>query len=343
MNVNDATRRGAPEGLSPVTRAPATRRRSPPRRTCARRSAMPRRAGGGSLVPARAPARGHVPDAPRRVRRRTRVLIAAEGDAGGTAAEARRLAGDAARARARGQPDARGRRRLASLRRRCIEGASVGARRVKTRVFRAAEGNGGLDGSLGDRRRRRRVGRTRGKKLVGSPSKKSGAATTARTSCVRSGRLRRWRRTAPPWPRRGLARCSGRGASRTPPPRRTPGLGGAAPAAGRARRATRPSRTRPRAFALETGGEGGARACARAARFATGDLAGAAAAMEASGGDGSKPVSRGAFGGDDDDEIRSKPSVSKRSNASVMNDDASLVAARVARALEAAEKDAFAV
>ena len=80
-----------------------------------------------------------------------------------------------------------------------------------------------------------------------------------------------------------------------------------------------------------------------AARFATGDLAGAAAAAETSLGlDESshrlEPV-LSPFGGDDDDD-RHDGFVS--SNASVMNDGASLVAARVARSLEAAEKDAFA-
>ena len=77
---------------------------------------------------------------------RAEFLLAAEGDAGGTAAEARRLAEDAARGAAlvdrltRADGGA-----LASLRRHCVDGASVGARRVKARVLRAAEGDGGFD------------------------------------------------------------------------------------------------------------------------------------------------------------------------------------------------------
>ena len=69
-------------------------------------------------------------------------------DAGGTAAEARRLAGDAARAAALVDDLTRvDGGALASLRRHSVDGASVGARRVKTRAFLAAlSGNGGTDG-----------------------------------------------------------------------------------------------------------------------------------------------------------------------------------------------------
>ena len=309
---------------------------------------LPRRAGGGSLVP-RARLRagtclmrlGAFEDA------HAEFLIAAEGDAGGTAAEARRLAGDAARGGALVDSLTRvDGGALASLRRRCIEGASVGARRVKTRVFRAAEGSGGLDGSLGDDDEDEdALEGLAEKNSSGSPSKKNGAATTAR-DVLRSVRdvsavaphcaaVAEARARALLWEGRFEDAAAAADAE---------GLGGAAHRRGAcASRDASLADAPPRAFALETGGERWRARVRAAARFATGDLAGAAAAMEASGGDGSKDRSREEpFGGDDDDETRSKPSVSKRSNASVMNDDASLVAARVARALEAAETDAFA-
>ena len=116
MNVNDATRRGAPEGaVAGDARAPATRRAlAAASGVRAALRGLPRRA--QRRIPSFRRARlragtclmrlGAFEDA------HAEFLIAAEGDAGGTAAEARRLAGDAARGGARaGQPDARGRRR----------------------------------------------------------------------------------------------------------------------------------------------------------------------------------------------------------------------------------------
>lgn len=350
MNVNDATRRGAPEGaVAGDARAPATRRalaaasdvRAALRDCRAALAADPsfRRArlrAGTCLMRLGAFEDAHA-----------EFLIAAEGDAGGTAAEARRLAGDAARGGALVDSLTRvDGGALASLRRRCIEGASVGAQRVKTRVFRAAEGSGGLDGSLGDDEDALEgLADSSGSPSNGSPSKKNGAATTAR-DVLRSVRdvsavaphcaaVAEARARALLWEGRFEDAAAAADAE---------GLGGAAHRRGAcASRDASLADASPRAFALETGGERWRARVRAAARFATGDLAGAAAAMEASGGDGSRDRSREEpFGGDDDDETRSKPPVSKRSNASVMNDDASLVAARVARALEAAEKDAFA-
>ena len=342
MNVNDATRRGAPEGaVAGDARAPATRRalaaasdvRAAIRDCRAALAADPsfRRArlrAGTCLMRLGAFEDAHA-----------EFLIAAEGDAGGTAAEARRLAGDAARGGALVDSLTRvDGGALASLRRRCVEGASVGARRVKTRVFRAAEGSGGLDGSLGD-------DEDALDQTNGSPSKKNGAATTAR-DVLRS--VRDVSAVAPHCAAVAEARArallwEGRFEDAAAAAD-TEGLGGAAHRRGGcAPRDASLADASPRAFALETGGERWRARVRAAARFATGDLAGAAAAMEASGGDTrSSYQSREeplAFGGDDDDAFRS---VSKRSNASVMNDDASLVAARVARTLEAAEKDAFA-
>ena len=275
MNVNDATRRGAPEGLSPVTRR---RRgaRSPPRRTCARRSAIaaPRWPADPSFR--RAPARGHVPDAPRRVRRRTRgVPDRRGGDAGGTAAEARRLAGDAARGGALVDSLTRvDGGALASLRRRCIEGASVGARRVKTRVFRAAEGSGGLDGSLGDDEDALEgLADSSGSPSNGSPSKKNGAATTAR-DVLRSVRdvsavaphcaaVAEARARALLWEGRFEDAAAAAAAE---------GLGGAAHRRGAcASRDASLADASPRALRSRPAGRGGARACARrrASRRAT--------------------------------------------------------------------------
>ena len=339
MNVNDATRRGAPEGIKSVAgdaRAPATRRalaaasdvRAALRDCRAALAADPsfRRArlrAGTCLMRLGAFEDAHA-----------EFLIAAEGDAGGTAAEARRLAGDAARGGALVDSLTRvDGGALASLRRRCVEGASVGARRVKTRVFRAAEGSGRLDGSLEDE------DEDALDPSNGSPSKKNGSPATTARDVLRSVRdvsavaphcaaVAEARARALLWEGRFEDAAAAADAE---------GLGGAAHRRGVcAPRDASLADASPRAFALETGGERWRARVRAAARFATGDLAGAAAAMEASGGD-EEPLP---FGGDDDDAFGG--SVSKSSNASVMNDDASLVAARVARTLEAAEKDAFA-
>lgn len=342
MNVNDATRRGAPEGaVAGDARAPATRRalaaasdvRAALRDCRAALAADPsfRRArlrAGTCLMRLGAFEDAHA-----------EFLIAAEGDAGGTAAEARRLAGDAARGGALVDSLTRvDGGALASLRRRCVEGASVGARRVKTRVFRAAEGSGRLDGSLEDE------DEDALDPSNGSPSKKNGSPATTARDVLRSVRdvsavaphcaaVAEARARALLWEGRFEDAAAAADAE---------GLGGAAHRRGGcAPRDASLADASPRAFALETGGESWRARVRAAARFATGDLAGAAAAMEAyaSGGDGSLYQSREEplpFGGDF--ETRSKSST----NASVMNDDASLVAARVARTLEAAEKDAFA-
>ena len=145
---------------------------------------------------------------------------------------------------------------LASLRRRCIEGASVGAQRVKTRVFRAAEGSGGLDGSLGDDEDALEgLADSSGSPSNGSPSKKNGAATTAR-DVLRSVRdVSAVAPTAPPWPRRGSRAALG-GAFEDAAAAADEGLGGAAHRRGAcASRDASLADASPRAFALETGGE----------------------------------------------------------------------------------------
>jgi tetratricopeptide (TPR) repeat protein len=103
----------------------------------------------------------------------------------------------------------------------------------------------------------------------------------------------------------------------------------------------------PRAFCFETGGEAWRARVRFLARFATGDLAGAveASGVESSGDgfgdDGDIPArdgKAGRGGAEENDETDAKK---KNTEASVMNDDASLVASRVAYEIESAEKSIF--
>ena len=162
-------------------------------------------------------------------------------------------------------------------------------------MFRAAEGSGGLDGSLGDDEDALEgLADSSGSPSNGSPSKKNGAATTAR-DVLRSVRdvsavaphcaaVAEARARALLWEGRFEDAAAAADAE---------GLGGAAHRRGAcASRDASLADASPRAFALETGGERWRARVRAAARFATGDLAGAAAAMEASGGDGSKDRSR---------------------------------------------------
>ena len=272
-------------------------------------------------------------------------------DAGGTAAEARRLAGDAARATALVDDLTRvDGGALASLRRHSVDGASVGARRVKTRAFLAAlSGNGGTDG---DEKNADEKDASSSSRSVAATARgvlrsvRDISAVAPHCAAVAEAKAR-----ALLWEGRFADAAAAADAE---------GLGGAAhrKRGGAKSGDASLADASPRAFFFETGGEAWRARVRFLARFATGDLAGAASAMEPptlrgveSSGDGFRD------GGDDGDETRDrkkkagrggdeeddeeKNAKEKNAFSSVMNDDASLVAARVADALESAEKAVF--
>lgn len=359
MNVNDAARRekSAPEGtVAGDARAPATRR--------ALAAASDVRAALGDCRAALA-----ADPSFRRARlragtclmrlgafegARAEFLLAAEGDAGGTAAEARRLAEDAARGAAlvdrltRADGGA-----LASLRRHCVDGASVGARRVKARVLRAAEGDGGFDADGDDDFASDASDDASSKTELFDVDTSAGGSRAPRMSVAATARdvLRSVRDISAVAPHcAAVAEAKARallwegrfGAAEAAAD--AEGLGGAAHRrGGGAPRDASLAEASPRAFASETGAEAWRARVRAAARFATGDLAGAVAALTSRGesraarddGDGGGPGGGGSGSPAVDPEPDPEPET-------VMNDDARLVAARAAEALEAAERGAFA-
>jgi len=275
---------------------------------------------------------------------RAEFLLAADSgsgslDAGGTAAEARRLAGDAARAAALVDDLTRvDGGALASLRRHSVDGASVGARRVKTNAFLAAEGNGGTNSDDADDKDASSSSRSVAATARGVlRSVRDISAVAPHCAAVAEAKAR-----ALLWEGRFADAAAAADAE---------GLGGAAhrikKSGGAKSGDASLADASPRAFCFETGGEAWRARVRFLARFATGDLAGAveASGVESSGDgfgdDGDIPArdgKAGRGGAEENDETDAKK---KNTEASVMNDDASLVASRVAYEIESAEKSIF--
>jgi tetratricopeptide (TPR) repeat protein len=275
---------------------------------------------------------------------RAEFLLAADSgsgslDAGGTAAEARRLAGDAARAAALVDDLTRvDGGALATLRRHSVDGASVGARRVKTNAFLAAEGNGGTNSDDADDKDASSSSRSVAATARGVlRSVRDISAVAPHCAAVAEAKAR-----ALLWEGRFADAATAADAE---------GLGGAAhrikKSGGAKSGDASLADASPRAFCFETGGEAWRARVRFLARFATGDLAGAveASGVESSGDgfgdDGDIPArdrKAGRGGAEENDETDAKK---KNTEASVMNDDASLVASRVADEIESAEKSIF--
>ena len=349
MNVNDAARRDAPEGTGGAgddACAPATRR--------ALAAAADVRAALGDCRAALA-----ADPSFRRARlragtclmrlgafegARAAFLLAAEGDSGGAAAEARRLAEDAARATALADRLTRADGgALASLRRHCVDSASVGARRAKARVFRAAEGDGGLDGDEDDDSFAT-DGADGDPSSVGADASAGGSRARDPTLIAATARdvLRSIRDVSATAPHcAAVAEAKARALlwegrfGEAVAVADAEGLGGAAHRRqeGAPRDASLADAS-PGAFARETGSEAWRARVRAAARFATGDLAGAAAALA--------PRGESHASQDDDDGAGAPVAGREPETEPVANEDARLAAARVAAALEAAERDAFA-